>query len=382
MTFLAGVQETGCGTPDDYEPGEPELRESWPQRLPRSSSSSTHTGHSGQLFDSLTCSRPDSGHAPPPMPTLSVVMPNYNHARYLESALRAHLGQSLPPLEVVVVDDASTDGSVAIVERLATEHPRLRLIRLARNGGVNAAINRGLSEARGDCVCFSAADDMVTGEFAARSLETLARYPGAAFCFSDCAVLVGDTGTVRPVPLYLSDRPCLVPPARMLPLFRWFWVPGFVVYRRQALLAAGGFVEALYWYADWFANCVLGLRHGACYVPEVLMLHRVYPGSYGATGVRQTPVQRELIYRIVDHLQSDGLRDVAPSFRECALMPDLRLRTLFWLFASPRHRRYLTARLAVRVAVRGAWGILRPHMPAWVRLTGRRLAARWPQIWI
>jgi glycosyltransferase involved in cell wall biosynthesis len=313
------------------------------------------------------------------MPTLSVVMPNYNHARYLESALRAHLGQSHPPFEVIVVDDASTDGSVAIVERLATEHPRLRLIQLARNGGVNAAINRGLSEARGDCVCFSAADDIVTGEFAARSLETLARYPGAAFCFSDCAELVGDTGTVRPIPLYLSDRPCLLPPARMLQLFKRLWgtfLPGFVVYRRQALLAAGGFVEALDWYADWFANCVLGFRHGACYVPEVLALFRVSPGSYSATGIRQTPVQRELIYRILDHLQSDGLRDVAPSFRECALMPDLRLRILFWLFASPRHRRYLTARLAVRVAVRRAWGILRPHMPVWVPPTARRLASR------
>ena len=111
------------------------------------------------------------------------------------------------------------------------------------------------------------------------------------------------------------------------------------------------------------------------------MLYRLSPGSYYATGIRQTPVERELIYRILDHLQSDGLRDVAPSFRECALMPYPRLRTLFWLFASPRHRRYVTARLVVRVAVRGAWGILRPHMPAWVPPTARRLAARWTQIW-
>ena len=66
--------------------------------LARSSSSSTRAGHSGQRLDSLACSSSDSGHARPLMPTLSVVMPSYNHARYLESALRAHLGQSLPPL--------------------------------------------------------------------------------------------------------------------------------------------------------------------------------------------------------------------------------------------------------------------------------------------
>ena len=112
----------------------------------------------------------------PGLPTFSVVMPNFNHARYLEAALQAHLAQSVPPLEIIVVDDASTDESVAIVERLATEHSRLRLIRLARNGGVNAAINRGLREARGDYVSVSAADDLVADE----SRGPLARDTGPA----------------------------------------------------------------------------------------------------------------------------------------------------------------------------------------------------------
>src|SRR5438046_2743358 len=92
------------------------------------------------------------------LPSYSVVIPNFNHGHYLEAALEAHLGQSAPPLEIIVVDDASSDGSVAIVERLAAQHSSLRLIRLARNGGVNAAINRGLGEARGTYVKISAAD--------------------------------------------------------------------------------------------------------------------------------------------------------------------------------------------------------------------------------
>ena len=317
------------------------------------------------------------------MPTLSVVIPNYNHARYLGQALRAHLDQTRPPLEVIVVDDASTDDSVAIVERLASQHPRLRLIRLAMNGGVNAAMNRGLLEARGDYVCFSAADDFVATDFAARSLETLARYPAAAFCFSNPALQVGDTGRIEPRPLYLSDGQCFLPPGRLRQLFKrgWFGLPGFVVYRREALVAAGGFVEDLYWYADWFTNRVLGFRHGACYVPEVLAVFRVLPESYHATGIQQTHVQRELTYRVVDLLQTPGFRDVAPSFRECALLPDFRIRVLVWLFASPQHRRYLTARLAGRVAVRRLWTMVKPSMPGWLPSLARRLACRWAQVW-
>ena len=80
-------------------------------------------------------------------PTLSVVLPNYNHARYLESALVAHLNQSALPLEIIVVDDASTDESRTIVKRLAARHPIVRLVAMPVNGGVNAAMNRGLAEA-------------------------------------------------------------------------------------------------------------------------------------------------------------------------------------------------------------------------------------------
>ena len=81
------------------------------------------------------------------LPTLSVVVPNYNHGRYIEGALRGHLSQTAPPTEILVVDDGSTDDSCAVVERLAAEAPTLRLIRLGRNTGVNAAISHAMKVA-------------------------------------------------------------------------------------------------------------------------------------------------------------------------------------------------------------------------------------------
>jgi glycosyltransferase involved in cell wall biosynthesis len=317
------------------------------------------------------------------MPTLSVVMPNYNHGHYLKTALDAHLGQSEPPCEVIVVDDGSTDDSCAIVQDVAAGHAAVRLVRMARNGGVNAAINRGLREARGDFVCFSAADDLVYRHFASRSLAILAEHPTAGVCFSDPAEMVGDGGVVQRLPLQLWDRPSLLLPAdleRRL-THSWFSFPGHaVLYRREALLALGGFDEGLRWYADWFTTCVLAFRHGACYVPEVLAVFRVSPGSYHARGLRLTAVQRELVFRIVDLLQSAECRDVAPAFRRSALMPELRARVLVWLLASPRHRGYLTPRLAVRLLVRGLWWWLRSRVPGWVRPAARRLAFGWSRL--
>ena len=84
------------------------------------------------------------------MPTLSVIIPNYNRAGLIGETLDNVFAQTRPPDEVIVVDDGSTDASVAVIERYGS---RVRLIRQA-NAGPGAARNRGLAEARGDLIQF------------------------------------------------------------------------------------------------------------------------------------------------------------------------------------------------------------------------------------
>ena len=93
-------------------------------------------------------------------PTLiSVVMPCYNAAPYVEEAIECVLRQSYPQVELIVVDDGSTDGSTEILQRLATEHPERITLVYQNRAGPFAARNRALAHANGNYIAFLDADD-------------------------------------------------------------------------------------------------------------------------------------------------------------------------------------------------------------------------------
>jgi glycosyltransferase involved in cell wall biosynthesis len=93
---------------------------------------------------------------------VSVVMPNYNCAKYLRVAITSALEQDIDDLEVIVVDDASTDDSVAVVEALAARWPdAVRLFRLPTNQGSAAARNMALDQARGRWIAVLDSDDFM-----------------------------------------------------------------------------------------------------------------------------------------------------------------------------------------------------------------------------
>ena len=110
------------------------------------------------------------------LPRISVVMPLYNKSAYVLRAIESALAQGEAILEVVVVDDGSTDGGAAKVEAL--HDPRVRLVR-KENGGVSSARNRGIEEARSEFVAFLDADDVYLAGFADEMANLIERFPQA-----------------------------------------------------------------------------------------------------------------------------------------------------------------------------------------------------------
>lgn len=95
---------------------------------------------------------------------VSVIIPIYNVASYLTECLTSLVHQTLTPVEFIVVNDGSTDGSDLILESFAQEDPRFRVLHQT-NQGVSAARNNGLQIAQGECIAFVDADDYIAPDF-------------------------------------------------------------------------------------------------------------------------------------------------------------------------------------------------------------------------
>ena len=110
-------------------------------------------------------------------PTVSVVIPCYNYAHYLPQAVASALDQQDVQVQVIVVDDKSTDDSAAVADRLAAADPRVHALRNAQNLGMVGTFNNGLAAATGEYLVRLDADDLLTPGSLARATAFAEEYP-------------------------------------------------------------------------------------------------------------------------------------------------------------------------------------------------------------
>ena len=125
-------------------------------------------------------------------PKISVLIPNYNHARYLPEAVESVLEQDFADFEVLIADDASTDGSAQVIAKYAAGDRRVRVRINSTNCGVAENFNGCLAQARGEHIKFLLSDDKLAHRGALGALVgLLERYPTACLAAS-ARLLIGD----------------------------------------------------------------------------------------------------------------------------------------------------------------------------------------------
>ncbi|KRT78036.1 MAG: family 2 glycosyl transferase [Armatimonadetes bacterium CSP1-3] len=205
-------------------------------------------------------------------PLASVVIPAHNYGRYLAAAVESALGQTYAPLEVIVVDDGSTDDTAEILRGFAG---RVRALRL-EGRGVAAARNAGLFAAEGEYVLFLDADDLLLPEGVAHLARHLQEHPDADAAYGlwyQCDTRLRRAFIVRSP---IRDGPVLP----RLFLGNIVATPSAMLLRRQTLIAAGGFDRSLTFTADWEMWLRLA-RRGCMFgaVPRPVAVYRIHARS-------------------------------------------------------------------------------------------------------
>jgi glycosyltransferase involved in cell wall biosynthesis len=220
-------------------------------------------------------------------PTVSVVIPTYNYGRYVRDAIESALAQTVLPLEVVVVDDGSTDDTPAVLARYGD---RIRVVR-QENQGLSAARNTGIRAACGEWVAFLDSDDA----FHPRKLELqLAALAGrrelhlvATDAFSDEPLRWPD----------VPDAPRVVPVSAGAIAVRTLFAPSSVLARKSCFDAVGDFDPALRSVEDRDMWVRVAARFPAAMIAAPLTWVRQTPGSMSRHPERMEQFDRIVIDR-------------------------------------------------------------------------------------
>lgn len=297
-------------------------------------------------------------------PRVSVVVPNYNYAPLLPERLASIFGQTRPAAEVLLLDDASTDDSVAVLER-AVDPPRVRLVRNAENGGNPfRQWALGIAETRGEYVWIAEADDAADPRFLERLAGVLDAHPNVglvhcAFRRVDAQGGVEDMSAAwwRDLDPERWRHDYVAPGAEEL---RWLacWnvisSASGVVFRRSVYEAAGG-VDVSYRLAgDWDLWVRMARFADVGFVAEPLNRWRWHGGSVREAAARSGEEQREVerVLTAIATARGDAPDALVASYHRRHAESALRWRN------APLARKHAAALLRRRPLAGDTWRIL------------------------
>lgn len=218
------------------------------------------------------------------MPKVSLILPNYNYAHYLDERIQSLLNQTYTDFELIIVDDASTDNSLEVIKKYADDS-RVKLLFFQENSGLPyKRWNDGAELATGEYILFAGADDSCEPTLLKKLVEKLDRHPTVGIAFSQSWEMDGDGNLTRSLKIHTDD------------LDKQRWAQDFVdkgereccymvikntipnasavLLRREMFEKAGRFDETLRLVADWMLWSKMLMISDIAYVAEPLNYFR------------------------------------------------------------------------------------------------------------
>ena len=201
-------------------------------------------------------------------PKVTIVIAAYNAEKFIRQTLESAFAQSLNDIEVIVVDDGSTDGTQSILSSFS--NCRLKVLRQA-NGGVSAARNAGLAAARAPYVFFLDADDLLLRDSLSRMVTALEQAPQRIACFAH-HIRIAEDGSALSTAANLRWKMFPATDTLRHLIAKNFIVCGAICIRTEAARAVGGFDPTLKLGEDWEFWCRLAVLGDFVAMPDCIAL--------------------------------------------------------------------------------------------------------------
>jgi len=223
-------------------------------------------------------------------PLVSVVVPNFNHRRFLQERLESIFAQTYPNLEIIFLDDGSTDGSLDYVRSLRSRFPLRILANETNSGSIFRQWQRGVNEAQGEFVWIAESDDRCRPELIERLMAVALRNPAIGLAYAQSLIIDESGRTIESLLDYTDEidrqrwRQDFVNPGRdeaasYLVIRNTIPNASACLFRKSALLEAGLESIPLRVCGDWMAYARICERHDIAFVSETLNSYR----RHGAT---------------------------------------------------------------------------------------------------
>lgn len=226
---------------------------------------------------------------------VSVVIPAYQHENYIRECIESVVAQSYPEIELIVIDDASPDGTLAVAESMrerCERRFRRTVIMTKEKGGAAASCNLGIELAEGEYIYLIASDDVASPQAVERLVCFLESHEEYVLAVGDNAIIdeqslpIGWDGQRRGVPLDRAIYKTVARFADIQPGKRHFvdfgsyrtllennYIPNGYLMRRSALKVSGGYNTSI-WAEDWYMNLQLAKIGKMKFIDEVLFNYR------------------------------------------------------------------------------------------------------------
>lgn len=244
-------------------------------------------------------------------PTVSVIMPVYNGEKLVREAIDSVLRQTLRDLELVIIDDGSTDTSADIAASIAQKDPRVRVIRNGSNLGVAQSLNKGLEAARGELIARADADDICLPGRLEKQVSFMLAHPEVGVC--GCRMRSNRTGGVISYP---QDDASI----RAEMLFRNPIAHPAVIFKKSAVVLAGGYDAGSVPAEDYDLWVRLALSRDTRFanLKDVLVVYNDRPepcrGQYYKEQLLKSAAVRSRLLRAADAGELDLHEDLASLF--------------------------------------------------------------------